>query len=350
MCGLASVSVLASILLIEASAWIVLRSLAGFCFAGAAMIVESWIGERTDARNRGTVFGVYTMVNLGATTAGQMVITLGSPTGYQFFVLAGIFYALALMPMALTSQAAPRPLVSASLDIRALWRNSPMAVLGVLLAGVSNSAFGTLGAVYGERVGLDVFTIALFMSLSILAGAVAQVPVGMLSDRLDRRAVLVGLAAVATVIDLALILMAPTSATAVLLLVSVFGGAIYAMYPVTLAHANDHAPPDSFIRTSGGLLLLFGVGSIIGPLVAGVVMGRAGPPGLFMTTMVAHVAIIAYAAWRISRRAAVTSKRAFRAAGIVRTATPQTAAIGRASETAMATVPGSEVLPDPDDR
>ncbi len=347
MCGLAAVSVLASVLLIEASSWIVLRSLAGFCFAGAAMIVESWISEQTDAANRGRVFGIYTMVNLAATTAGQMAITLGDANGFQFFVLAGIFYALALLPTALTSQSAPRPLVSAKLDLRALWKNSPMAVLGVALAGVSNSSFGSLGAVYGERIGLDVTTIALFMSASILAGALAQVPVGYLSDRIDRRAVLVGLAGFAAVIDLALIFIAPRTAWLVLSLIALFGGAIFAMYPVILAHANDHAPPDSFIRTSGGLLLVFGLGSIGGPLGAGLVMGVAGPSGLFMTTLTAHLAIVGYGFWRIAKRAAVRTdlKSAFVAQFNTRMSTPQSAVLNPSAgeaEVMEATTPESQ--------
>ncbi|GAB4362438.1 MAG: MFS transporter [Oricola sp.] len=304
MTALAVVSVLASLLVIEPWAWIPLRGIAGFAFAGAAMIVESWLNERAEAASRGRVFGLYTMVNLAATTLGQMVLTLGDTTTHVFFVVAAIFYALALLPSGLYASHQPNPLVGASLDLKTLWRNSPVAVVAVVLVGISNSAFGTLGAVYADRIQLDITAIALFMSISILAGAGAQVPIGYFSDRMDRRLVLVAIAAAALAVDLFLIFAQPVSVPVALAASAVFGAAIFSMYPVIVAHANDHAPENYFLRTSGGLLLLFGVGSIAGPLLAGAIMSASGPPGLFISTALTHLALIGYALWRIRRRAA----------------------------------------------
>ena len=197
MAAFAAIAILASVLLVTPWAWIPLRAISGFCFAGAAMIVESWLGERAEPSTRGRIFGVYTMVNLLATTGGQMTLTVGGTGGFAFFALGAIFYCLALVPTAISSTASPKPLVKVRLDIGALWRNSPIAVFAVLMVGISNSAFGTLAAVYAGRVGLVVTSIALFTSVPILMGALAQIPVGYLSDRLDRRKVLIGIAAVA---------------------------------------------------------------------------------------------------------------------------------------------------------
>ncbi len=183
MAAFAAIAVMGSLIVIDAWVWIVLRSLSGFCFAGAAMIVESWLNESAEPSNRGRIFGVYTMVNLAATTGGQMVLTLGDPAGFLFFVLPAMFYCLALVPTSISSTKTPAPLVSVRLDIRALWRNSPVAVFAVLMAGVSNSAFGTLAAVYADRIGLALTSIALFSIVPILAGAAAQIPVGVLSDK-----------------------------------------------------------------------------------------------------------------------------------------------------------------------
>jgi len=353
MAGLAAVSILLSLLFIHAWAWIVLRAMAGFCFAGAAMIVESWINERTPGEARGGVFGIYTMVNLAATTAGQMLLMTGDTSGYAFFVLAAIFYALSLLPTAVTRQIAPQPMVAASLDLPALWRNSPLAVIGVVLVGVSNGAFGTLGAVYGTRIGLGVDTIAIFMSIAVVAGAALQVPVGFLSDRIDRRFVLLGLTAVAAAVDLTFIFIAPTQPMLVLALASVFGAAVYAMYPVIVAHANDHAPENYFLRTSGGLLLLFGVGSIIGPLTAGLMMNQTGPGGLFMNSLAAHAILILYGAWRISRREAPlqAEKASFHTAPVGTQTTPQTNVMNPAIEdspegTVYSPEIGAEITPE----
>jgi MFS family permease len=302
MATCATFSVLLSLLIIQPAAWIILRALAGFSFAGAAMIVESWLNETTESRYRGRVFGAYTMVNLLATTTGQMLITLGDPSGYVFFVLAALFYALSLVPTSLTTTEQPKPLVETRLDLPRLLKNSPVAVAGSLLIGVSNSAFNTLGVVFGEAINLNVASIALMMSISLLAGSLLQIPVGLMSDKLDRRAVLVGLSVVAAVVDLYFIVVRPEDAVPVLVATALFGGSIFAMYPVIVAHAFDHAEPGSYLKISGGLLLLFGVGSIGGPLVAGAAMLWDAQTGLFYTTLAAHSLLAAFAYFRITQR------------------------------------------------
>ncbi|MGR3484954.1 MAG: MFS transporter [Paracoccaceae bacterium] len=327
MCAVAAIAVLVSLLAITPWAWIPVRAVSGFCFAGAAMIVESWLSERSAPEARGRVFGVYTMVNLAATTAGQMALTLGDARGHLFFVLAAIVYCLALLPTAISATQTPRPLTSVRLDLRGLWRNSPIAVFAVAMVGVSNGAFGSLAAVYGARVGLTLTEIALFASIPILAGAALQVPVGIASDRLDRRRVLAGVTVLALAADLLLIAFGGAAVWATLALGGVFGAAVFAMYPVIVAHANDHAPAGSAIQVSGGLLLIFGLGSIVGPTAAGVAMTELGPRSLFAVTGAAHVLLLAYAIWRIRRAPAVAgaAKIAFRVVPTARNSTPETA-------------------------
>ena len=303
--AIAAVSMLGSAILVDPWAWVILRGLCGFCFAGAAMIVESWLNERTDPSSRGRVFGVYTMVNLGATTAGYMVLTLGDTTGFLFFALAAIFYCLALVPTAISNTSTPAPLVSVKLNLRRLWQNSPVAVFAVFWVGVSNSAFGTLAAVYAQNVGLSVAAVALFTSIPILIGAAMQVPVGALSDRMDRRKVLAAIAVLALLADLAFIVLAPQDRVMNYILAALLGGSIFAMYPVIVAHANDHAEPGTALQISGGLLLTFGIGSILGPTVAGWAMTEVGNRALFVVTSLSHGALLLYTLWRISRRGAV---------------------------------------------
>ena len=323
MAAIAAITILASALLITPWAWIILR---GFCFAGTAMVVESWLSDRTPPEARGRVFGIYTMVNLGATTAGQMLLTLGDPDGFAFFALAAIFYCLALVPTALSSTSTPAPLASVKLNMGALWRNSSVAVFAVFWVGVSNAAFGTLAAVYAERVGLVLAAIAFFTSLPILAGAMMQIPVGYLSDRMDRRRVLIGTAVLALLADAGFLLLAPEARAMNLILASILGGSIYAMYPVIVAHANDHAEPGTSIQISGGLLMTYGLGSIVGPLLAGWAMGSLGLRALFGITAISHVMIILFTIYRISRRDALpeAEKTVFQPATAGRTSTLQT--------------------------
>ncbi|MGB0682097.1 MAG: MFS transporter [Magnetovibrionaceae bacterium] len=334
LCALAAITVLLSVLLVSPFSWVPLRGVSGFCFAGAAMIVESWLSEKTEASSRGKVFGIYTMVNLVATTAGQMVLTLGDPTGFLFFVLAAIVYCLALLPTALSASATPAPLTTVSLDLKALWLNSPIAVFGVLMVGISNSTFGTLAAVYAARVGLNLTDVALFASVPVLAGALAQYPVGYLSDTMDRRLVLIATALAGLAIDLAFLFSGVASTFGNLALAAGFGAAVFVMYPIIVAHANDHADPGQAIQVSGGLLLVFGVGSIIGPLLAGFAMTNLGPESLFIVTALAHLLLILFAILRLRRRAAVEQddKSTFHAETIGRPMTPETAALAMTEE------------------
>lgn len=329
MCAFAAVAMLLQALIVDPWAWIPIRAVSGFCFAGAAMIVESWLSERATPSTRGKIFGIYTMVNLFAATGGQMAVSLAEPSAFTLFAIGAIVYCLALVPTALSTTASPAPLTSVRLDLRALWRNSPVAVMGVFLVGVSNAAFGTLAAVYADRVGLALTSIALFASIPILAGALAQLPIGFASDRMDRRRVLVLAAVIALGADVAFIVLAPEGQMMNLILVSIFGAAIFAMYPVIVAHANDHAPPGTFIQVSGGLLMVFGLGSIIGPLVAGVAMAQIGSQGLFLTTLAAHVVLIVFTIWRIFTRRAVNEaeKTVFQVSLPARASTPETAAL-----------------------
>ena len=195
-----------------------------------------------------------------------------------------------------------------------------------MLTGVSNGSFGTLAAVYGGQIGLPMALITLFVSASILAGAFAQIPIGMISDRVDRRYVVLGLAVVAVMADCVFLFTSSGNASIAILSASIFGAAIYTFYPVLVAHANDHADASEAMQTSGGLLLLLGIGSMLGPFFAGLLMGTIGAIGLFVTTFSAHTLIFCFTLWRMTQRSAVSDeeKGTFIPAAPIRTTTPQT--------------------------
>ncbi len=348
MCAIASIAVLLSLLLITPWVWIPVRALSGFCFAGAAMIVESWLNERADASSRGRIFGIYTMVNLAATTAGQMVLTLGDTNGYFFFVLASMVYCLALLPTAISATTTPRPLTQVSLDLPGLWRNSPIAVFGVLMVGISNAAFGTLAAVYAARIELGLNDIALFASIPILAGAAMQLPVGIASDKYDRRKVLIAISLFALLADAMFLFSGATRPLIVLSLSALFGATVFSMYPVIVAHANDHAAPGTFIQVSGGLLLVFGIGSIIGPTLAGLAMTSLGASSLFAITGGAHVLLVLFALLRLKTAPSVLAedKVAFQSKPMARALTPETAALCADQAERDADQPPGEIAAD----
>ena len=292
-------------IMINPTWWLVLRALTGFSTAGTSMIIESWLNERATNESRGVIFSLYIAITLFGVVGGQMMIPFGDTLTSFFFMICGILYCLAMLPTLLSKAASPQPLKQVRLDLRALYRNSPVSFLGILLVGIANGAFGTLGAVFGRQAGLSDSTVAAMMSVAIFAGAVMQLPAGRLSDRIDRRYVLAALAGVGAFAGLLIFLIEPSQVWIVLTLIAIYGAAANALYPIAVSHANDFATAEDFVKVSGGLLLLYGVGTIIGPTIGGPVMTAAGPYGLFMITACAHILITAYAIIRSRMRAPV---------------------------------------------
>lgn len=320
---------------INVGVWLLLRACTGFTMAGAFMVIESWLNERATNETRGTIFGLYMMVTHVAITAGQMVVTLGDVSSATLFMATGILFCLALLPTAVSTAITPAPLADVSIDLKELYGNSPVAFVGCLLIGVANGAWGTLGAVYGAEIGISTFEIAVMMSLAVLAGAAAQMPVGRLSDHTDRRFVLAGGAFVSALIGLVLYLTAPRTGIIVIGLTAVYGLLAYTLYSIVVAHANDHAPPAAFARVSSGLLLLYGVGTMAGPVFAGLAMEGMRPESLFLVTAGAHLGVALYAVLRVTLRAPVPfeEREAFKTLPSERTVTPQTIMLDPRSET-----------------
>lgn len=329
--SLAAIAILMCALSITPVSWIAFRALTGFCFASAAMIVESWLNERTARENRGTVFSVYQMVNFAASTAGQFVIALRPPTDFFFFAVAAILYCLAILPTALSTAESPRALRTTQLNLARVFRTSPVSAVGCVLAGLANSAFGALGPVYGQQIGLQVRDIASLMAFALLGGSLIQFPLGWLSDRMDRRRILLAIAVGAGVLGLAFALARPRDATLIVAMATVYGMLLYPMYAVIVAHANDFAEPDEFVSIAGTLLLLYGTGTMFGPLGAAYLMDRISPDGLFAFTALVHLTLAGYVAFRITRRGPPERNR-FRGMPAPKTVTPESAVLDPRAE------------------
>jgi MFS family permease len=296
MAAIGTITILLNLLWINDIGWIVMRALSGFCFAGAAMIVESWLNEVSDNRNRGTIFSIYVTINMAASTIGQLSMSLTGTAGYVPFVIGAISFICAVLPTALTSSPQPKPLASARLDVGLLYRTSPVAAIAALSCGMANGAFGTLAPVYGYQQGLDASGIAVLFATAAILGAVAQIPAGRLSDRIDRRLVLIGLAGFAALVGTLTLVINPGAGILMYVLFAAYGFAANPLYAVAVAHANDFARDGDFAKIAGGMLLILGIGLAIGPALASVLMNVFGPVALFMVTVVFHAAL-AVTAW-----------------------------------------------------
>jgi MFS family permease len=282
------------------------------------------------------VFAVYMMVTYLGITAGQLGVGLGDPGTSTLFMVGAMLFSLAILPTALSTAASPRPLTRVTIDLRKLFLNSPVAFLTVLLVGVINGAFGTLAAVWGKQIGLATPLIALMMAMTVVSGAVTQIPAGRLSDRTDRRYVIAGASIAAALVGFAIVALRPTEPWLVLTLVGCYGALTYPIYGLAVAHANDYADASEFVAVSGGLLLLYGAGTMFGPLAAGGAMSGIGPEALFLVTALSHIAIAAYAIYRTFKRAPIPGsvREAYQTTPATPVATPATAALDPRAEDA----------------
>jgi MFS family permease len=304
MASLASAVALAHAILVAPLPWWLLRAVTGFCFAVLYVVIESWLNERSSNENRGTVFSVYTIVNLTVITAGQMMLPLADPKAFILFATASILVSLAVVPVSLTAAPAPTPVVVTRMRIRRLYGISPVGVAGVLTVGFANGAFWALAPVFAQDSGLDTAGIALFMSTAVIAGAVSQWPLGRLSDKVDRRRVVLLICVLATAAGVGLSFFNDGTQAVMLGLAALFGAFAFPLYAVCVAHVNDHTSADDFVETSSGLLLLYAAGAMLGPIPASLVMSRMGPEGLFAFTMVFHAAMAVFTVYRMTRRKA----------------------------------------------
>jgi MFS family permease len=335
LAAVSAIAILLNVLIINAPSWLIIRAISGFAFAGAAMIVESWLNERASRETRGTIFSVYQMVNFAASTTGQLFLVISPPTDFFFFAIGAIFYCLAILPTALSTAASPQPLKTARLDLGRLYALSPVGAVCAFLVGLVNGAFGTLGPVYAQQIGLAVPSIATMMAGALLGGSLIQFPLGRLSDHMDRRRVLIAVAIGAAAIGLIIAIFQPRAPVAVTTLAILFGAMAYPMYALTVAHANDFAGPDEFVKVAGGLLLLYGAGTMFGPPIAAVAMEQVAPEGLFAFTAAVQISIAAYVLYRTTKRSPVDRvlRESFRGLAPTKTVTPESAVLDpRASE------------------
>ncbi len=306
MVSIASTLSLLHALIVMPGAWWIFRGLTGFCFAGLYMIIESWLMEKSTNQTRGFVFSVYTVINLTVITLGQLLIMVDSPSSFQLFALASILVSIAAVPIAMSTATAPAAPKSARVRPIHLLRISPVGVVGCFAVGLANGAFWSLAPIFAQRDAGDVRAIAIFMSLTVIAGAIGQWPIGMASDRFDRRVVIVVACIAASTAGIALALAARLWAPDLAVFAFAVGFGLFSLpiYSLCAAHTNDHVEADGFVEAASGLLLVFSAGAVVGPIAASTVMQQFGVASLFGYTAVIHGCLALYVLYRIRQRKA----------------------------------------------
>lgn len=323
-----SVCLLLSALFVDFFIWTLLRAAAGFCTAGCYMVAESWLNERVTNESRGTMFSIYAITTMVAVMAGQYFLVVADPRQQTLFIVGAILFALAVVPTAVSKAQSPAPLTNVSLDLLALYRNSPASFVGAILSGIISSSWTNFGPVFGQQSGLSSAGIASLLAAAMLGSIMFQYPLGKLSDLIDRRyaMALAGIIGIATGSTMTWMAGNSSYSWSFYVAVIAYGGVIYSIYSLVVAHANDFAAPGEFVKTSGGLLILYGFGTMVGPLFAAQMMDLLGPSGVFTTTTMAHAAFASHAIFRtfIRKQASQDDRKDFQTVGMARTQTPQT--------------------------
>ncbi len=289
-------------LIVHPLVWILIRGASGFALAGAFMIIESWLNERVTNESRGLVFSLYMVATMGAVMTGQFVMPFTDPLLTTPFMLCGIAFAAAVIPTAMSRQAHPKPLTEVRLDLRAIFATSPAAAVGVIMGGVMEGAWNNMAPVFGNAVGYDRARISTLLVATMAGGILLQFPLGRLSDRIDRRLVMSAAGFLCAALALTAAMMASRDPATIFLTAFLMGGLVYPVYSLAVAHANDMVESSDFVKTAGGLLILYGIGTMFGPMLAAGLMQTRGPHGLFLAIAGCSFVMAVFSLFRMSRR------------------------------------------------
>ncbi|MDG1866942.1 MAG: MFS transporter [Yoonia sp.] len=288
-------------MLVDPWVWTFGRVVIGFCFCGVYVTAESWLNDASTNETRGQALSLYLMVQMAGIVAAQYIVSQGDVSGYILFILPSIFVSLAFAPILLSIRPMPQFAQTKPMTIRSLIDASPLGCVGMfLLGGVFSAQFG-MSAIYGARVGLSVSQISVFVSVIYVAALVAQYPIGWLSDRLDRRLLIMGVGFVGGLGAL-LAYAVPDNFTIILISAAILGGTSNPLYALLIAYTNDYLEKEDMAAASGGLLFINGIGAIAGPIIVGAMMDVLGANGYWMFSAVLMLIMGVYAAFRMTRR------------------------------------------------
>ncbi|MEM8576264.1 MAG: MFS transporter [Pseudomonadota bacterium] len=301
--------------------WTAGRVLIGFCFSAVYVVAESWLNDAATNENRGQALSLYMIVQTSGVVAAQGLLLAADPSGFVLFVIPSILVSLAITPILLSISPVPAFDTAKPMSLGALFRFSPLGCVGMfLLGGVFAAQFG-MSSVFAAQIGLSVAQISTFVATFFVGAIVLQYPIGWLSDRMGRRALIIGTAAFGGAAA-AVAALLPSSYSTLLIAAFAVGGMSNPLYSLLIAHTNDFLDHDDMAAASGGMIFINGLGAIAGPLIVGVLMDALGPAGFFAFIAGLFAALVGYALWRATQREAVSVEDTGAYVPVSPTATP----------------------------
>lgn len=305
----------------EPWAWTVLRVIIGFSFSGAYVTAESWLNNAASNETRGQTLSMYMIVQMSGIVAAQVILSLGDPSGYVIFIIPSVLVSVSFAPILLSISPTPAFGTAKTMKLKELFNASPLSFIGMtIMGGVFAATYG-LSSVYAATVGMSVGQISTFIAMFFVGPLVLQYPIGWLSDRFDRRLLIMSVALIGGAAAIAGYFLA-SSYLALLAVAFLLGGTANPLYSLLIAYLNDYLEPDDMAAASGGLVFVNGLGAIVGPVLTGWLMGLFGPDAFWLYAALLMVAVSGYSLYRMTQRAAVPVDETAAYVSVMPTASP----------------------------
>ena len=322
--SMASLSSLIHIVFVDPYVWIVARFLTGFSMIGIFIIVESWLNDRANNKTRGKVLSLYMLITYAGMALGNFLLNISDPRQYEPFILISLLFSIALIPILLTKRKPPKFKKTSSIKIKELFRISPFGSVSMFCTGFILAPIFSLLSVYAITMKLTIFETSLLLVGVMLAGAFFQWPIGSLSDKYDRRKIIIGSSIIAVIFALSAILVSgignslpnlfmestvsfnyfstTIDISKLFVFLILFAGVTLPLFSLNLALVNDYIPKEKFVAAGGGLNIIFGLGAMAGPVMCSTLMHFLGPNGFFVHILIFLFTIIIFGFYRLHQR------------------------------------------------
>ncbi|MBY8977816.1 MFS transporter [Rhodobacteraceae bacterium NNCM2] len=287
---------------VDPFAWFLMRVLVGFCFSGVYVVAESWLNDGIDNSKRGQALSAYLIVQMGGIVLSQAMINVASPGGYELFVIMSIAVSIAVTPILLSVSPVPMFEMTRRMSLVQLFHSSPLGLVGTFLLGATFACLFGMASVYSIRIGFSTEETAIYVGTIYLGGLLCQYPIGWLSDRMDRRVLIVATTGIGTMAALAV----PLAGVSFELLVAsgfIIGGVANPLYSLLLAHTNDFLEHEDMASAASGLVALNGIGAVGTPVLVGYLMDAFGPDSFLWVVALTLGLISVYGLYRMTARA-----------------------------------------------
>lgn len=288
-------------------AWVVGRIVIGFCFSGVYVTAESWLNNSATNETRGQTLSAYMIVQMLGIVSAQALLLVADPSGFVLFVIPSVLVSISFAPILLSISPTPAFESTKPMTLRQLYESSPLGVVGMFLLGGIFASQAGMSAVFAASVGMSLYEVSLFVAAFYIGALIAQYPLGWLSDRMERRRLVIFVALGGAAAAALAYVFGQESFWVLIAAAVVIGGLTNPLYSILIAHTNDYLEFEDMAAASGGLIFINGLGAIAGPLIVGWIMERFGVYGYFLFPVVLLVLMAGYSAWRTTQRAAVSA-------------------------------------------